>query len=137
VRATRFVEGSAQFSRDGRWLAFNADDTGRDEVYVRSVSDPSVQIQVSTNGGGRPRWRRDGREIYFVSGPAIIMAAALSAGPDLRADPPTALFTIGGQFGDYDVSPDGQRFLVTVRPSENAEPIAVAVLDWMEGLRKP
>jgi Tol biopolymer transport system component len=133
---TRFKEAAAQFSRDGKWLAFMADDTGRDEVYVRSVADPSVQIQVSTNGGERPRWRRDGKEIYFLNGPAV-MAAALSAGAELHADPPITLFTIAGQSGDYDVSPDGQRFLVTVPPRGNAEPTAVAVLDWTEGLRKP
>ncbi|HET9793955.1 MAG TPA: protein kinase, partial [Thermoanaerobaculia bacterium] len=136
LRTTRFAETAAQFSRDGKWLAFVADDTGRDEVYVRSAADPSVQIQVSTNGGERPRWRRDGKEIYFLSGPSV-MAAALSGGPDLRADPPRPLFTLSGTFGDYDVSPDGQRFLVTVPPHESVEPVAVAVLDWTEGLRKP
>jgi Tol biopolymer transport system component len=136
VRATRFVEGSAQFSGDGKWLAFAADDTGRAEVYVRSAADPSVQIQVSTSGGERPRWRRDGKEIYFLSGPAM-MAAALSAGPDLHADPPHPLFEMPGMFSDYDVSADGQRFLMTVPPRENAEPMVVAVLDWTEGLRKP
>jgi Tol biopolymer transport system component len=137
LRVTRFREADAQFSRDGKWLAFMADDTGRNEVYVRSMADPSIQVQVSTNGGERPRWRRDGREVYFVSGPAVIMAATLSALPDLHADPPHALFTLNGAFGDYDVSPDGQRFLVTVPPREHAEPTAVAVLDWTEGLRKP
>jgi len=136
LRVTRFAETAAQFSRDGKWLAFVADDTGRDEVYVRSAADPSVQIQISTSGGERPRWRRDGREIYFVSGPTV-MAAALSGGTDLHADPPHPLFTIAGGWGDYDVSPDGQRFLVTVSPRESAEPIAVAVLDWTAGLRKP
>jgi len=136
LRATRFAEATPQFSRDGTWLAFMADDTGRSEVYVRSVADASVQIQVSTNGGGRPRWRRDSREIYFLSGSAV-MAATVSAGPDLHADPPRPLFTIRGAFSDYDVSPDGQRFLVTVPPRENADPATVVVLDWMEGLRKP
>jgi Tol biopolymer transport system component len=100
------------------------------------VADASVQIQVSTNGGERPRWRRDGKEVYFLSGNSV-MASALSGGADLHADPPRPLFTIAGNFGDYDVSPDGQRFLMTVPPRENAEPIAVAVLDWTEGLRKP
>ena len=136
LRVTRFFEGSATFSRDGKWMAFVADDTGRDEVYVRSAADPSVQIQVSTSGGQRPRWRRDGREIYFVSG-ASVMAAALSAGSELRADTPRPLFSINGSWGDYDVSPDGQRFLVTVPPRESEEPMAIAVLDWTEGLRKP
>ena len=136
LRVTRFAETAAQFSRDGKWLAFVADDTGRDEVYVRSAADPSLQVQISTNGGERPRWRRDGKEIYFVSGPTV-MAAALSARPELHADPPRSLFTLTGMFSDYDVSADGQRFLVTVPPRDSAEPIAVAVLDWMEGLRKP
>jgi Tol biopolymer transport system component len=136
LRVTRFAETAAQFSRDGKWLAFVADDTGRDEVYVRSATDPSVQVQISTNGGERPRWRRDGKEIYFVSGPTV-MAASLPSGPDLHADAPRSLFTIAESWGDYDVSPDGQRFLVTVPPRESAEPVAVAVLDWTEGLRKP
>jgi Tol biopolymer transport system component len=135
LRATRFAEGSPQFSRDGKWLAFNADDTGRNEVYVRSVAEPSVQIQVSTNGGERPRWRRDGKEIYFLSG-RFVMAATLSAGP-IHADPPRTLFDVTGGLGDYDVTPDGQRFLAVLSPRENAEPITVVVLDWMEGLRKP
>jgi Tol biopolymer transport system component len=136
LRVTRFSETAAQYSGDGKWLAFVADDTGRNEVYVRSVADPSFQVQVSTSGGERPRWRLDGKEIYFLSGPTL-MATTLSGGADLRAEQPHALFTLNEEFGDYDAAPDGQRFLVTVPPRESAGPTTVAVLDWTEGLRKP
>ena len=136
LRATRFVETEAQFSPDGNWLAFVADDSGRREVYVRSMADASVQIQASTSGGGRPRWRRDGKELFFWGG-STLLSAAVSPGPPLRIDAPQALFDLPVSTGDYDVPDNGQRILILASPRQSAEASAVAVLDWTQGLRKP
>ena len=136
LRATRFVETQAQFSPDGKWLAFVAEDSGRREVYVRSTADPSFQIQASTSGGERPRWRRDGKEIFFWGG-TTLLSAAVSAGPPLRIDAPRPLFDFPASSGDYDVSGNGQRILMLTSPRESTEPAAVAVLNWTDGLRRP
>jgi len=136
VRVTRFAETMAQFSPDGKWLAFVADDAGRREVYLRSFADAETQIRVSTSGGERPRWRRDGREIFFMSADSL-MSAGITLEPALRSDPPRALFTFATPPSDYDVSADGQRILVTAAPRDSAGPSAVVVLDGMEGSRKP
>ena len=136
VRATRFAETMGQFSPDGKWLAFVSDDAGRREVYLRSLADAGTQIRVSTSGGERPRWRRDGREIFFLSGDTL-MSAAITLEPPPRSDPPRALFRFATPASDYDVSADGQRILVTAAPRDSAGPTAVAVLDGMEGSKKP
>lgn len=133
-RATPFAESSAQFSPDGRWVAFAADDSGRSEVYVRSVADPSEQSRISAGGGVRPRWRRDGKELFFFSG-GRLMAASVSESPAFRAGEPRALFA-ARIWGDYAVSKDGQRFLISTSPSETAEPTAIAVLNWTSAIKE-
>jgi Tol biopolymer transport system component len=114
---TEFSEGvGAQFSPDGRWVAYTSNESGRQEVYVASFPVPSRKWPVSTNGGLLPRWRGDGREIfYFDAGNSRVMAAdATPEGAALRIGTVRRLFNVrpagGRKF--WDVSPDGQRFLV-------------------------
>ncbi|HET7452391.1 MAG TPA: hypothetical protein VFL12_06600, partial [Thermoanaerobaculia bacterium] len=134
-RATSAGETEAQFSPDGKWVAFSSDDTGRQEVYVRSFADPSTEVQVSTDGGFRPRWRRDGRELFFWNKSATLTAVPVSTDSQFHAGAPVPLFSLP-VWVDYDVAADGQRFLI-LTTAENAEPAGVAVVNWMEGLRKP
>jgi serine/threonine protein kinase len=133
-RKSSFDEMEAQFSPDGKWVAFSSDDAGRSEVYVRSLADPSNQIQASSGEGWRPRWRRDGRELFFVSNRKL-MAAKIETGPPIRAGEPTALFEREAWF-DYAVASDGQRFLLETPASEASKPAAVALLNWTSALAK-
>jgi len=103
-------------SPDGRWLAYQADDSGRFEVYVRPWPDVTrARWQVSVGGGLSPTWRRDGTELLFASG-ATLMAAPVAGGATPRVGTPRPLFTVassGERLGpQFDVAPDGQRLLV-------------------------
>ena len=105
-----------QVSPDGRWLAYISLDTGRWDVYVQPFRRPGERVQVSRNGGGTPKWRSDGQELFYVASGGQLMAVDVregTAGPELGL--PTALFemSITGAVSDtYGVSADGQRFLV-------------------------
>ena len=134
---TSFFEGIAQFSPDGAWVAYNSNESGRMEVYVRSFSDPAVRIQVSSGGGLRPRWRGDGKELFYFSGGKILSvdiqtAAAPQAGnPKELFRPPPA-----PGIGDYAVSRDGQRFLLTAPVEENSSAPVTVVLHWTAEVKK-
>jgi Tol biopolymer transport system component len=110
-------EREAQFSPDGRWLAYTSDESGEPEVYVVAVPLTARKWQVSTTGGSHPRWRGDASEIFFISAARQVMAASLRAGTDLEISVPEMLFD-SKPAGFCDVSPDGQRFLVS-EPVEN------------------
>jgi hypothetical protein len=127
-------------------LSWNLEDAGgmlrservpnlsRPEVYVASFSDPSEQWRVSSSGGRRPRWRGDGKELFFMGGPRL-MAAAVALTPSFRVDEPRPLFSVK-EWSDYAVAKDGQRFLISTNPSESAEATAVAVLNWTSALKE-
>jgi len=122
--------GAAALSPDSRWIAFVSDKSGREEAYVAPVSG-SGQWQVSTDGvAGQPiRWRRDGRELFYVAADHLLMSVAVETGGGvIQLAAPVPLFRVdSASFGSYDVAPDGQRFLRS--PSVGALPITVA-LDW-------
>jgi hypothetical protein len=105
-------------SPDGRWIAFNSDETGRWEVYVASFPEFSSKQQISPDGGVQPLWRRDSRELFYLSPQGKLMAVEMVArgSATLEARPPRVLFQTGlnpsPQFGEYAVTPDGERFLV-------------------------
>jgi Tol biopolymer transport system component len=135
----RCNESDGRFSPDGRWLAYVSDESGRSEVYVRPF--PAVENgrwQVSTAGGSEPRWRRDGRELYFLSGDSMLMAVNVPPGLAFEFSPPQALFTMPAATiandTTYDVSSDGSRFLTSRTPeSGRTSPITV-VLNWTSDL---
>ena len=123
--ATSANEYAPALSPDGRWLAYVSDRSGRAEVYVGAFADPSRSVQVSKDGGTEPKWRRDGEELYFRTGPRM-MAAAVRTRPALAVQPARELFSGTYQSGEagrpaYDVSLDGSRFLM-VRPPDVAPP---------------
>jgi Tol biopolymer transport system component len=128
IARTTFNEWDGKFSPDGRWLAYNTNETGRDEVYIQPFPGPGPKTQISVGGGSAPRWRRDGRELFYLSPDSRVMAVPVvpgAAGPE--AGTPSALFTLPPTSG-YEPSPDGQRFLVTSVVSE-ASPITI-ILNW-------
>jgi Tol biopolymer transport system component len=127
ILQTEFEEGEGRFSPDGRWIAYTSNESGRFEVYVRSFSgSPGVvagKWQVSSSGGSGPRWRRDGRELFFRAADGKLTAAPIAAGAAFQTGPPEALFDTRDTSApfdqdfsvkfDFDVGADGQRFLVT------------------------
>jgi Tol biopolymer transport system component len=141
---SKFEETQARFSPDVRWLAFVSNESGRDEVYVSSFPSAGGKVRVSTNGGVQPRWRKDGKELFYLAPDRKLMAAPIQAGSTLQVGPPTAIFDIGFvpvgsgapyALYQYDVAADGQRFLINAPQTNNSVPITV-VLNWTAGLRK-
>ena len=128
-------------SPDGRWMAYDSDESGRVEVYAQSFPDPSVRRwKVSPANGSEPMWTRGGRELVYRKGDSVMAVSVdLQRG---RSGPPVALF--GGRYPDspgwtrprsYDVSPDGERFLLIKLPPEQARPRINVVLNWFDELR--
>jgi hypothetical protein len=139
---TEFQEGHGQFSPNGRWIAYHSTESGRYEAFVQSFPASAGKWQISTTGGYRPRWRRDGKELFYIAADGKFMAVPVSAEATVEAGVPKALFQtsfIGfpfGGFANYAVSADGQRFLINVPTGEgSAAPITV-VLNWTAGIKK-
>jgi DNA-binding winged helix-turn-helix (wHTH) protein/Tol biopolymer transport system component len=113
------AQDQAQLSPDGRWVAYASDESGRFEVLVRRFTDsadahPDPQtVAVSAGGGTAPRWRRDGRELFFLAADGTVMAADLQVGAStLSVGVPRGLFRLPETHGDWDVVSDGTRFLI-------------------------
>lgn len=142
---SRASETNAEFSPDGRWLAYMSDESGRREVYVRPF--PNVETarrQVSTDGGTRPLWSRDGRELFYYVGPDTIMAVPVRLGADLTLGNPQPVvkgpYVAFNSGRHYDVSADGRRFLLLKdAPLPDAQkPAAPAIqvtVNWFEELK--
>jgi Tol biopolymer transport system component len=130
VRVTPANETEGQFSTDGTRLAYASDESGRYEVYVQSYPSGANRTLVSSGGGFQPRWSRDGRELFYVTGNAIM-------GVDVRSDgsvgAPRRLVDRAEyfiRFQSYDVSPDGKRFLM-IRRDEGSVPRQLnVILNW-------
>jgi Tol biopolymer transport system component len=137
--ATPFSESEARFSPDGQWLAYTSDESGRKEVYVTSFPGREGKWQISSGGGFGARWRRDGRELFFVAPDLRIHSVEVRPGEAFEAGAPRPLFAtqmfLDPEAG-YDVTADGQRFLVNeLVPPEEPEPITL-VVDWPAALKK-
>ncbi|MBI3982944.1 MAG: serine/threonine-protein kinase [Gemmatimonadetes bacterium] len=140
VAGSRPTEAYPAFSRDGRWLAFVSDETGRQEVYVRPFPGPGGRIQVSVNGGSEPVWTFDGREMIYRedAGPSSrLIAARVRTSPTFEVITRTLLFDVGHYVGaedhaNYDVHPNGQRF-VMIRSSQATQ--IQLILNWTQQLR--
>ena len=127
---TRFAERQAQFSPDGRWIAYVSTESGEPDVFVTRFPDNSATSRVSSAGGTSPQWRSDGRELFFLAPDGTVMTVAFQSNP-LEIGRPRALFglpIIRPSSFPFDVSPDGQRFLVNVPQSREAS-IALLV-NW-------
>ena len=145
---TPFSEKNGVISPDGRWLAYEANDSGQLEIYVRPFPDVSGgRWQVSTSGGARPLWARSGRELFYLSLTGAVMRVGIEPGQSWVATPPAMLlkegyFAVpGGYLGrTYDISPDGRRFLMikqgTGSDQTGAPPSIIVVQNWGEELRR-
>ena len=146
VVATEFNENVARFSPDGRWIAYQANDTGRAEIYLRpfqadgSGAQPGSRWQISNTGGSDMKWRDDGRELYYEALDGRIMAVGVQAGPGgVRIDTPRALFSADlavGQLHSFDATPDGERFLLMLNPRNQDQVVRLTVVTgWQAKLR--
>jgi hypothetical protein len=142
METDRFAERSARVSPNGRHVAFASDESGRTEIYVQPLAGGPRQ-RISRTGGYVPAWRRDGRELFFISDVENrLMAVPIATdGAGLRVGEPRSLFAVDipdtNAFSPepYDVSPDGQRFLI-VRRSAGDAPGLVVRLNWASGLKR-
>jgi hypothetical protein len=139
VLNTAFNEFRGKFSPDGKWIAYDSNESGRSEVYVQAFPGPGTKLQVSTDGGAQPQWKRDGRELFFVGLDDRLMAALIAFPQDgsVEIGGITAWFATriaggplpGPQRQQYEVSSDGDRFLINTATEEIASPIRV-ILNW-------
>jgi Tol biopolymer transport system component len=146
---TRFNELQGKFSPDGRWIAYPSDESGpgQFQIYVQSFPAGAGKFLVSTGAGARqPRWRRDGKELFYMSADSKLMAVEVKTAPTFEAGTPKALFdpqTLGRRnYGfpryDYDVAADGKRFLVnsvSTTPESSASAPITVVVNWLAGLK--
>jgi dipeptidyl aminopeptidase/acylaminoacyl peptidase len=135
-------ESHGQFSPDGRWIAYASDEIGPSEVFVRPFPDSSGgKRQISVGGGGQPRWRRDGRELFYLSPDRKLMAVEVAiAAQVLKFGIPKPLFstplsTAGGVSHRWDVTADGKRMVFDYDISETSSIPITVVLNWTAGLK--
>ncbi len=140
VLTSSFDEGGARFSPDGRWIAYMSNESGQMQVYVRSFPGSERKLQVSMMGGSQPRWRRDGKELYYLDGEGAMVAVAIKSLSPLELGGSAVLFPttlpIGPARSDYDVTADGSRFLLN-RPITTATQASLTVIqNWQALLKK-
>jgi eukaryotic-like serine/threonine-protein kinase len=148
-KQSTFDEASAKFSPDGKWVAYCTNRTGRSEVYVEPWPGPGMRIQLSSDGGTDPLFSRDGREIFYRNGDRM-MIVPVTMGGQFSAGPPAVLWTghyslglssscgpPGVSSANYDVSADGQRFLMIKDQDEDAGSTSlIVVLHWADELTR-
>ena len=149
VARTRFGEGSAKFSPDGRWIAYASNESGKAQVYVQPFPGPGPKIQISRDGGFDPMWRRSGGELYYRAD-GRMMAVSVTTSPRFDVSAPRELWKDtysdgvasscgmpGVSSANYDVTPDGGRFLmVRDDDADVRETRVVVVLNWVKELRQ-
>ena len=137
---TEFNEGNGQFSPDGRWIAYFSTESGRVELYVAPFPGPGGKRQISTSGATVPaRWREDGKEIFYLAPDNKLMAAEVNGqGATLEVGAVRALFEVrrGGPGSVYDVTTDGQRFLVNTAVEQKESSPITLVINWTADLKK-
>jgi eukaryotic-like serine/threonine-protein kinase len=141
---TRFAESNAEFSPDGRWVVYQSDESGREEVYVRPFANADRGRWIVSNGGGsKPRWYGEGRGIAYESADGMMSSVEVNiAGSGFQTSPPKPLFKFepfnSGIRGPrlWDVTPDGQRFLVLVPDKRDQHEEITVVINWQAGLKK-
>jgi eukaryotic-like serine/threonine-protein kinase len=131
---TEFNETWGQFSPDGHWIAYESNESGRNQVYVMAFPEPGGRVQVSTAGGSHPRWRRDGKELFYINPDNKMIAVDVKAnGQQLDLGRPQELFETRAQrlgLPTYDVTANGQRFLINAAAGAEGAPSITVVMNW-------
>jgi Tol biopolymer transport system component len=141
VVQTEFNKSSSVVSPDGKWLAYQSDPSGRYEIYITAFPGGGAKWQVSTGGGLRPKWRRDGKELFFLEDATFNLLAVdvnTSANTPTLGTPHVLFQTVGVQAGQgaYDVTADGKKFLINSSGvSKDSYPLTI-VQNWTAELRK-
>jgi serine/threonine protein kinase/Tol biopolymer transport system component len=136
IAASPAREFDGRFSSDGRWIAYVSNETGANEIYVQPFPPTGGKWQASTGGGLSPRWRADGRELFYVTPQGDMKVVSVSEGPAFAAGPPRTLFHLDGirpglpGTTSYEVSRDGRRFLVNLTKSDPPAPTISVILNW-------
>ena len=130
------------FSPDGNWLAYVSNESGRQEVFVQPFPGPGGKRQISTEGGNQPVWERNGQELFYRNGNQMI-AVDITTAPTFSAGTPKLLFegnfqASSASIANYDVTPDGQRFVMVQRSEQEQEAVTQinVVLNWFEELKQ-
>jgi len=144
---TAFSEEQGRFSPDTRWIAYASDESGRSEIYIQPFPAPpngGSKTPISRDGGSQPRWRRDGKELFYSSPDGKLIAVDVTEGPIFKAGAPRTLFQVpvaqighnedGLQVLRWDVAPDGKRLLIDTATT-SSEPVTV-LLNWTAELKK-
>jgi serine/threonine-protein kinase len=143
--ATMFGERNGEVSADGRWLAYESNESGRDEIYVRPFPDvQSGRWQISTGGGTRPLWARNGRELFYLLSPGRVMSVSIQPGATFLVGNPQLVFDgpylAPNSARTYDVSSNGERFLMIKDAADplktSAPPSLIVVQGWFEELKR-
>jgi Tol biopolymer transport system component len=135
-------EGPAEISPDGRWLAYQSNESGENHIYVRPFPDASQgRYTVSPNGGTHPAWAREGRELYYIDASGMLTAVAVEPGQTFQIRGTTPLFSTtsyvaSGQSRSYDVRPGREHFLFIKDANVSTGPTIVVVLNWHEELKQ-
>ena len=150
VIRTPFDETAGQFSPDGRWVAYQSNESRPVQIYIRPFPGPGGPRQVTTAGGSQPRWRPDGKELFYVGLDGRLMAVPIAVGADrqLETGAAVALFrtqlatgadinsTAAGTTAQYAVASDGRRFLMNMSVGEATTSPITVVLNWDAALKK-
>ena len=138
---TKDSEWRGRFSPESppRWVAYQSDETGQNEIYVQSFPEPRGRVRISSGGGQYPEWGADSRELFYVSPENKLMAVTLKLGANsLEPSVPRELFAMPAMeigFSPFEVAPDGQRFLVRATARQAGAPLTV-IVNWPTLLRK-
>jgi Tol biopolymer transport system component len=128
--STRFSQTSPRFSPDGRWIAYESDETGDPEIYVALTDGAGEKRRISPAGGRRPRWRHDGKELYYIAPGDSVMAVAVTPGARWQSSAPALLFRSDTEIENWDAVPDGSRFLISTPLEKLRESPLRVILNW-------
>jgi serine/threonine protein kinase len=135
--STEFDERNGQFSPDTHWVAFESDESGSVEIVVRPFPDSSKGKVVVSKGGGRsPRWRDDGRELYYLSADGSVMAVEVAAGPVFQPGMTRRLFQVSDYADSLDVTAGGKKFLIGIPTADSVPTPFTVLMNWQTSLKK-
>jgi Tol biopolymer transport system component len=136
--ASRVAVRGIRFSRDGKWVAYFLNDSGQDQVYVAGFPSMDQKRQISTSGGTYPDWRKDGRELYFVTPDLTLMAADIRTDHGIEVSFPKPLFKLNITItsNQYSASADGSRFLVSDVLTDDPRREVTVLVNWPSELKK-